>query len=131
MFTIFEKIILGHFVGDYLLQSKKMAIKKSQKGLIGFIWCLIHCLIYTLIICLFTSTIEPIKIGLIFLSHFPIDRWSLASKWLKIIKGRDIKEAYNSKLLYREIDISFSAIVYTVVDNTIHILLMAAIFNYL
>lgn len=130
MFTIFEKILLGHLVGDYLLQSKKMAIEKSAKGINGLMWCLLHCLIYTAVICLFTSIINPIKIFLIFMSHFPIDRWSLASNWLEIIKGRDFMVAYKSKAEFHEIDLSFSIIVYVIVDNTIHILLIAAIFNY-
>jgi hypothetical protein len=131
MFTIFEKILLGHLVGDYLFQPKKMAIGKLSKGLPGLVWCLFHCLLYTTIICLFASTTDPIKILLIFMSHFPIDRWSLASKWLKMIKGRDFIVAYKSKAEFYEIDLSFSTIVYVIVDNTMHILLMAAIFNYL
>ena len=131
MLTIFEKILLGHLIGDYLLQSKKMAIAKSTKGLIGLTWCLIHCLLYTLIIYLMTTTHDPIKIVLIFMSHFPIDRWSLASWWLKVIKGRDLMTAYHSTANYHEIDLSFSVIIYVVVDNTMHLLLMTAIFNYL
>jgi hypothetical protein len=130
MLTIFEKILLGHLVGDYLLQSKKMAICKSAKGWPGLAWCLAHCLIYTLVICLFTDTAEPLKIGLIFMSHFPLDRWSLASKWLKLIKGRDFMTAYQSKEEFRDIDLSFSTLVYAVVDNTFHLLLLAAIFNF-
>jgi len=130
MFTIFEEILFGHLVGDYLLQPRKMAIEKSAKGLAGLMWCLLHCLLYTAIICLFTSTTEPIKILLIFMCHFPIDRWSLASKWLRMIKGRDFMAAYKSKTRLHEIDLSFSIIVYVIVDNTMHILLMAAIFNY-
>jgi hypothetical protein len=129
MLTIFEKILLGHLVGDYLLQSKKMAIEKSTKGLNGLMWCFFHCVLYTLVICLFTSTTEPIKIFLIFMSHFPVDRWSLANKWLKIIRGRNFMTAYKSKAEFHEIDLSFSTIVYVVVDNTIHLLLMAIIFN--
>jgi len=131
MITIFEKIVLGHLVGDYLLQPKKMAVLKQTKGLNGLMWCLAHCLIYTLVICLFTSTIEPIKVILIFISHFPIDRWSLANKWLKLIKGRDFMKAYQSKEKLHEIDLAFSTIVYVIVDHTFHLLLMWAIFNYL
>lgn len=131
MLTIFEKILLGHLVGDYLLQPRKMAIRKSAKGFGGFIWCLVHCVIYTLVVCLFTSTSDFTKIILIFLSHFPVDRWSLAGKWLGIIKGHDFVSAYRSKDKYHEIYLSFSTIVYVVVDNTIHVLLMATIFNYL
>lgn len=128
MLTICEKLVLGHLVGDYLLQPKKMAIEKQNKGWSGLLWCLLHCLIYTLAICLFTSTVEPLKIGLIFLSHFPIDRWSLAGKWLDFIKGRNFMTAYESRSRYHEIDLAFSAIVYTIVDNTGHILLMLLIF---
>lgn len=126
---MFEQIILGHLVADYLLQPKKMAIAKSGKGIKGFAWCAVHCLIYTAIICLFALTFNPIIIVLIFLSHFPIDRWSLASKWLKIIKGRDFIETYNSKPEYYEIDLSFSIMVYTIVDNTLHLLLLWTIFT--
>jgi len=131
MLTIFEKIILGHLVGDYLLQSKKMAITKSNKTLEGWLWCLAHCLLYTLSICLFTSTTEPIKIILIFMSHFPIDRWSWATKWLKLIRGRNLMSKTDKKDKLSEIDLSFTTIVYVVVDNTIHLLLMLIIFNYL
>jgi hypothetical protein len=123
MLTIFEKILLGHLIGDYLIQSKKMALTKSIKGLNGLKWCSTHCLLYTLAVCLLTATSDPIKISLIFMSHFPIDRWSLANKWLKMIRGRNLK-------LASEIDLSFSVIIYVVVDNTIHILLMTAIFKY-
>lgn len=130
MFTIFEKLVLGHLIGDYLLQSRQMALKKSAPGRSGLIWCLAHCLLYTAVICLFTSSWDLIKISLIFMSHFPIDRWSLAGKWLQLIKGRDFFAAYHSKAEFHEIDLSFSTIVYVVVDNTFHLLLMAAIFLY-
>ena len=125
MLTIFEKIILGHLIGDYLLQPKKMAIEKSAKGLNGLLWCLAHSLIYTLAICLFAATTNPIIIGLVFLSHFPIDRWSLAGWWLKIIRGRNFLTIEHS----RKTDLSFSVVVYVIVDNTIHILLMTLIFS--
>jgi len=127
---MFVQILLGHLVADYLLQPKKMAIAKSEKGINGLKWCLVHCLIYTAIICLFTFTFNPLIIALIFLSHFPIDRWSLASKWLKMIKGRDFAEAYRSKKEYHEIDFGFSISVYIIVDNTLHLLLLSAIFSF-
>ncbi len=130
MFTIFEKIIIGHLVGDYMFQTKKMALEKSAKNWHGLITCTVHCLIYTAAVCLFTASTAPLKISLIFLSHFPIDRWSLANKWLDLIKGRNFITAYKSTNEHREIDLIFSAIVYVVVDNTMHILLLAVIFYY-
>ncbi|MFH0779987.1 MAG: DUF3307 domain-containing protein [Parcubacteria group bacterium] len=129
MLTIFEKILLGHLVADYLLQPEKMAVQKSAKGIKGLLICILHCVIYTVTICAFTSTAEPLKIGLIFLSHFPIDRWSLASQWLKLIKGRDFIAVYQNKPQYKEISLSFSTLVYAVVDNTWHLLFLALIFQ--
>ncbi len=124
MEDIFARLILGHLVGDYLLQSKKMAYLKTEKSINGIVWCLTHSLIYTLSVCLFLWKFDPLIIALIFISHYPIDRWSLAKKWLKIIKGRDILAAYKSKGEHREIDLIFSCLVYTAVDNTWHLLLL-------
>ncbi len=127
---IFINILFGHLVGDYLLQSKKMAFFKSENTSRGYLWCFIHSLIYTASICLFLWTLNPVIIILVFMSHYPIDKWSLASKWLKLIGGRDFIKAYESTEKYREIDISFSAIVYTVVDNTFHLLLLWGIVHW-
>jgi len=128
MLTLFEQIMIGHLIGDYLLQPKEMAIRKSEKGWCGLLWCLFHCLIYTAAICITTQTFRPLFIVLIFLSHFPVDRWSLGYLWLKIIKGRDF-EGREEGLRERTISLSFSAVVYTVVDNTIHLLLLILVFN--
>lgn len=124
MNNLFVQVLLGHFVADYLLQSRDMAMRKSDKNWRGFAWCMAHCIIYTLTVCSFLQTLDLTLMLLVFLSHFPIDRWSLASKWLKVIKGRDILEAYQSKEKYREIDIAFSCLVYAIADNTIHLVLL-------
>jgi len=124
MIDVFIKMILGHLIGDYLFQNNKMALEKSKPGFRGILYCTIHSLIYTFFVCLFLWTLNPLIIILIFLSHWPIDRWSLASKWLKLITGRDFIAAYNSKDKYREINISFSCLVYAIADNTMHIILL-------
>lgn len=112
--------ILGHFIGDYLLQNKAMMLNKSKKGFRGALWCTLHCAIYTAVVCLFLWTANPWIILAVFLSHWPIDRWSLAIKWMQLIKSRDPNETYFSK----ETDSAFYAIVYVVTDNTMHILLI-------
>lgn len=122
MEDLFARIVLGHLTGDYLLQSKAMALKKSEKGLAGFTWCSFHCLLYTATLCLFLWTLNPLVAVLVFLSHWPADRWSLASVWLKFIRGRDFASAYTSTDKYREFDIAFTCIVYTVADNTFHLI---------
>jgi len=124
MEDVFARIILGHLTGDYLLQSRGMALKKSSKGFSGIAWCFFHSLVYVLAINFFLWKFSLILFLLIFLSHYPVDRWSLGKKWLKIIRGRNFVKAFQSTNEYREIDIAFSCIVYTVVDNTIHLLFL-------
>ncbi len=136
--------ILGHFVGDYLLQSKKMAIKKSEPGWVGAWWCGVHCWYYSL--AMSTAVIAgfgwmPLAPGfalilpLAFASHYPIDRWSLGGRWLKLIRGRPLVEFQGIIQVIEKprtppevlaSQHAFAAIVYTVVDNTLHILLMLA-----
>lgn len=139
--TFFEKLVLGHFVGDYLLQNNWIALNKSKKWLP----CLTHILIYTLAICVATWAFNPWWILVVVLSHLPIDRWSLAEKWLKFTKGRTLEGFIKSKqtvikndqiggtLVHNEpctamdsLQAGFSTFVYIVVDNTFHILLMVA-----
>jgi len=128
---IFIRVFLGHLVGDFLLQSRAMALGKSEKGWNGHKWCTFHCVVYTLAVCLFAWTANPLFIVLVFLSHWPIDRWSLTSYWLKLIRSRNLVGAYLSEEKFREFDIAFSAIVYTVADNTLHLVALWAIVNYI
>ncbi len=124
MADLFARIILGHLAGDYLLQSKSMALQKASGGARGFWWCTLHCLIYAVVVCLFLWTANPLIGALVFLSHWPIDRWSLASHWLKMIKGRDFIAAHLSQEKFKEVDLVFSCLVYVVVDNTLHLILL-------
>jgi hypothetical protein len=124
MEDLFARIVLGHLAGDYLLQSKSMALKKSSQGWAGIAWCTWHCLVYTASVCLFLWTLKPLIIVLVFLSHWPIDRWSLAAKWLKLIRGRNFVAAYLLKEQFWEIDLVFSCLVYAIVDNTIHLIML-------
>jgi len=140
--------VLGHFIGDYLLQNKWM-LSKSEKGTWGALVCIIHSFIYSLAVTLVVSLYfygsllnslrGPLVLTMVFLTHYPIDRWSLATKWLKWIKGRrldrfdDMYQESYSGYLSRVSNVSniatqqaFAAIVYTIADNTTHILLMIA-----
>lgn len=122
---IFIRMVLGHLVGDYLFQTYKMALAKGKSGFEGHLWCTIHCVVYTIAVCLFVQTVNPFIVGLVFLSHWPFDRWSLGGKWLRLIRGRDFIAAHYDKANeFREISISFSCLVYAVADNTIHLVLL-------
>jgi hypothetical protein len=125
-------LIFGHLVGDYVLQNKWMAMNKSASTL----RCAVHCAIYTASVVAFTL---PVIHGwwwalLIFVSHFPIDRWSLADKWLELINGRSLRDylangnreipAEMNAANYHALRGGFTALVYAMVDNTFHLLIM-------
>lgn len=130
----FSMLILGHLTGDFLLQNKWMAMNKQ-----GSTWkCGVHCLIYTLSVVSFTWVyIKNIWwVPIVFLSHFIVDRWALADKWLELIDSRSLKDFIRfgkcyipmefDRENYHALRAGFTALVYTIADNTIHILLMVA-----
>ena len=129
MERLFILALFGHLIGDYLLQSKWMALTKARPGAEGFKACTIHVAIYTVAVCALVGTLSPLFALAVFVPHWIIDRWSLASPWLKMIRGRTFEDALANTTTSREFDIAFTAIVYTVTDNTMHALcLWAALF---
>ena len=79
-------ILCGHVVGDYMLQPRSMAMEKSKNSAV----CFAHCVVYTscMSICFLASDGRavfqpglPIWLALVFVTHFIIDRWSLAERW--------------------------------------------------
>src|SRR5689334_23108045 len=99
MNDLFVNLLLGHLVGDFVLQPKSMAVKKGASNLIA----MSHVSIYTLAVLLLT--IEWNKLSnksylldyyiwtlIIFIPHYIIDRYSLADKWLDFINGRSLRD---------------------------------------
>lgn len=136
MDNLFVMLLFGHVIGDFFLQPAFMATKKGSAD-----WmCALHCLIYALSICAFTQ-FSFLWFSFVFLSHYIVDRYSLADKWLRLIKGRDldgflkngqenIPEGFNREN-YIALRAAFSAICYVIVDNSIHLISMYFAFNYL
>jgi hypothetical protein len=76
-------ILVGHMVGDYLVQNDWIASRKASST-----WaCLLHCLLYTLAMAgaLWASGMTwPLWAwGVIFGSHFAFDRFGLA-RWMMV-----------------------------------------------
>jgi len=114
----FTCILLGHLIGDYLLQSNNMAVNKIS----SHIWCLKHCLVYTasvlFVVCIFVpSARETIWLftSLVFISHYPIDRYSFGLWWCTHVKR--VPDAW-------WVNNPFAPLIYATVDNTIHLVLM-------
>jgi len=130
---LFVLLLFGHLFGDYLFQNDWMALNKKDR------WdaCIIHCMLYTSIIVIFLLPLvynfDVIKscllYGGIFLSHIVLDRTHLIDRWFRFTRGRSWKRlgtfyAKKEKELEDIARVVFTAIVQTVADNAIHLLLM-------
>jgi hypothetical protein len=134
MNDFFALLVLGHLVGDYVLQNKWMAMNKNG----NWYTCSIHCLIYTLAVSMFTYPVMHSFIVwplIIFITHFPIDYWGLADKWLDFINGRSLGDFFKNghkgiaadgceRTNYHILRGGFTSVVYTATDNTMHLVLM-------
>ena len=75
--------LISHLFGDFVFQNDWMAINKNKYTSKGWLACFIHCLVYSLF---FFGQATFIQLGFIFLSHFLIDKFSLAKKWTELFK---------------------------------------------
>jgi len=133
---IMFQMLLGHLVGDYLLQNEWMALNKSKNTLVGWMAALLHCMIYTWTICIFMGEFDKIWWIAVFLSHFPIDKFALGEKYMKL-KGSSMRRYIDNvdwtatanppkdwTMGHQMLTGGFRAVVYAVTDNTMHLLLM-------
>ncbi len=133
-------LILGHFFSDYLAQNNWMARNKGNNNFKGYLACSVHALIYSLTVIVFTWDFRFSWFLVVLISHWPIDKWSLANYWKKAIGGSTLKDfIYHGhegipklsklnvpqyKANYMYLMGGFAALVYAVSDNTLHMILM-------
>jgi len=127
--SFFAALLMGHIIGDYLLQPKKWAQVKYRPGVTNGWYCALHCVVYATAVTLTTFPwVELDLVGpwwaFIFVTHYLVDRHSLADHWLRLIKGRHFRGYSNGHSSGRTMALEggFYAVVYTVVDNGIHLL---------
>ena len=101
------ELLLGHLIGDYLLQSDWMALNKKKRGSKGFLPCIIHCILWTLSVYIFTVgfKVNITIFILLFLSHYILDRTNI----VKYIINKTIMP---NPTMWKII----------IVDNTLHLL---------
>ncbi|HEU5141494.1 MAG TPA: DUF3307 domain-containing protein [Bacillales bacterium] len=107
--SLFDILLVGHFVGDFLFQTNWMAVNKSKKWSPLFT----HCVVYTAVVALFGlmgGGLSPVGIAVIFVGHVILDRKTFVSFWV-----RYIQTARGSDAVWLEI----------VADQIFHILLLA------
>jgi hypothetical protein len=109
----FTWLVIGHLVGDWLLQNEWMA-RGKKRGV--FTWAgLTHCTVYTIVImgALALSgareklTISMTICALTFVSHWAIDALDAARQWLRLVLQSDLE------------------VVRLVVDQLLHVLVLA------
>lgn len=142
--------LLGHLVGDYIIQNDWMAAWKTRRNATeeemfrehlfllegqgradaiqclhwriafkGMLACTIHCALYTLSVSIFCyAWITPSAVALIFLAHWPVDRYRLAYLWMTRVS----RQAHFA----RGIMAPWSVVV---VDNTFHLLTIALAYH--
>lgn len=116
-------LLIGHLLGDYILQNDWMAKNKSNhfepqrfdalshwhRGLRA---CTVHCLLYTAVVWLCACWWLPWwGVVVCFAAHWPLDHWRLAYHWMTKVSGQS---------RFASGPLSPWSIV--VVDNTFHLL---------
>lgn len=119
--TILLLAIIGHLVGDYLLQNDWMALNKKKASF----HCVIHCWIWTISVMLFSGwqTLPPSRalpiFFVLFLTHFFQDRTDIVSRWMDFIGQKQFRTG---------ICFPWSVIV---VDNVWHIVTLWMVWRFL
>ncbi len=91
--SMFDYLLLGHLVGDFLLQTSWMAQYKATKWLP----LLAHVTVYTAVIALFglfAGGLSLPALALVFISHMVLDRRRFVAFWVKriqMVTGADSK----------------------------------------
>jgi hypothetical protein len=89
--------IIGHLVGDYLLQNDWMALNKKKwknscpinclehRILDCFNFpCFVHCVLWTLAVCLFSGWHSIPVIAFLFVTHYIQDRTQIIGWWMRL-----------------------------------------------
>lgn len=121
-----------------MLQSRFMYENKVRNDFIGYWACFVHCVMYSACVVAWMHAGRPLAsidfhqaflmFGLVYITHYPIDKWSLGHWWLRGLGRKDTPlmltrpntHASDMSFLHKV----FYWLVYVVVDNTMHLVLM-------
>ena len=107
--------IIGHLVGDYLLQNDWMALNKKKDAAI----CAVHCCLWATAICLIAGwELFGRAYSVLLLTHFIQDHTNIIAWWMRLIKQDKFAEPPMSP---------WSIIV---VDNVWHIVTIWAVWRF-
>lgn len=78
--------IIGHLVGDYLLQNDWMALNKKKH------WfpCIVHCVMWTICVCLFAGwPLQGCVPAILFAAHFIQDHTNIIMFWMTKVNSQE------------------------------------------
>ena len=106
--------LVAHMIGDYIIQNDFIAIEKTKKT----VYALIHVALYAIPFYFIVGFSYPLL--LIIASHFFIDRFRLATYWIKLINWN-----WNSKNFgfNKEKPMWMSVWLMIIYDNIFHIII--------
>ncbi len=134
------RFVLGHLVGDFVLQNLWMALNKKEQ----LFPCIVHCLVYTVSVCVFTYPEIFAKdfinifliVNFVLLSHIILDGTNFVDWFLHKINGISWKRAkgladkqffnYDSSIV-----VSYAVLTQTSVYTTLHLIMLYFIFKFL
>jgi hypothetical protein len=120
--------LIGHLIGDYLLQNDWMALGKKKSH-----WpCLVHVAIYT--VCVMILTRWPLwAAAVVFVPHYLIDRWQFVPWYMRRVGQVRFMECSGLDRTWQGgnlIDVSFNVRLgpwsMIVVDNVMHLVCLYA-----
>jgi hypothetical protein len=76
--------IVGHMIGDYVLQNDYLANNKKQSSSV----CFVHALLWTLSVCVCTWCWNGWFALWLFATHFIIDRTNFIAWWMDNVSGQ-------------------------------------------
>ena len=120
-------LICLHVIADFVLQTQSMATNKYLPGRKAAGWCTLHVLVYTTTVCTFMGLMNEqfwslTCYGLVFLPHWLIDRYGLA---LCLMKLNGMAARVESK---KPLEQAFGAIVYVILDQTLHAISLSLLY---
>lgn len=79
--------IIGHLVGDYLLQNDWMALNKKQQRLP----LVVHCTLWTASVTLFAGWYSPLAVLVLLYSHALQDGTDIIARWMDLISQKQFR----------------------------------------
>jgi len=81
--------IIGHLVGDYIIQNDWMAKGKKVNSFI----CTVHCFLWAFAVCLFAGWYNhPVVWVTLFVSHFVQDRTNIIPIWMGFVGQKSFRD---------------------------------------